>query len=107
MSRPAKHSLWLRFWAKVDVAAGAGGCWIWVGAITHGRRGRRCGHIRVGKTWWKAHRLVLTWAKGPSPEAGMEAGHRCPGGANALCVNPLHLEWVTRAQNEADKRAAA
>jgi hypothetical protein len=96
---------WRRFWRKVIIHPS--GCWLWVGAVSHGRRGRRVGHLQIGRCWPKAHRLSLTWAVGQPPADNMEAGHRCPSGPNSLCVNPGHLYWVTRVENEADKRRYA
>lgn len=49
-------------------------------------------------------RLVLEWAAGPPPTNLHEAGHTCPKGENEICVNPEHLRWMTRDENEAHKR---
>lgn len=65
----------------------ATGCWIWSGRV-HQRYGQ-ASHGRV------AHRLVYEQRRGPIPE-GMELDHTC---RNTLCVNPDHLEPVTRAEN--------
>lgn len=100
MPRP---TLWQRFWAKVRIDP-ITGCWLWIGARSKGRRGRRAGHIRDGHRFPKAHRLVLTWAQGPPPEPDMEACHCCPNGPREDCVNPAHLYWGSREDNEQDKR---
>lgn len=53
-----------------------------------------------------ATRQSLTWAKGPPPSLfGYEAGHTCPAGENSLCVNPAHLAWQTREENEQWKQS--
>ena len=61
------------------------------------------GKLKVGGQQWRAHRLALTLAKGPPPSPKHEAAHaplicRQPG-----CINPRHLDWKTRAENDADK----
>lgn len=45
-------------------------------------------------------RLVLQWKAGPAPSEYHEAGHTCPKGEQELCVNPEHLAWMTREENE-------
>lgn len=67
------------------------GCWVWQGATATGygmvfsmNRGRE-----------QAHRLYYQRYKGPIPE-GMELDHLC---RNHACVNPDHLEPVTRTEN--------
>jgi hypothetical protein len=48
----------------------------------------------------RAHRLVCTWAHGDAPFADAEAAHSC---GEKRCVNPHHLRWATRVENEHDK----
>lgn len=81
------------------------GCHCWTGAVSTTRRGHRpimC--IRAIKRVVRVARLVLEWKSGPPPSELHEAGHTCPKGENELCVNPEHLEWMTREENEAHKR---
>jgi len=66
-------------------------CWIWAGAGNGHGYGRR--QIR-GRTFM-AHRLSYEQARGPIP-AGLELDHLC---RVTMCVNPDHLEPVTRAEN--------
>lgn len=74
-----------------------GECWLWVGAV-NGRsptkmnygqfrdaNGRRC----------PAHRFAYELFIGPIPH-GLDVDHLC---RQSLCVNPWHLEPVTRQEN--------
>lgn len=79
------------------------GCWLW------GRQKSNTGYprmnIRVNGVHlrFNAHRVSLSvFVREPKP--GEEAAHKphlCP---FKTCVNPKHLYWATREQNEADKR---
>lgn len=79
------------FWSRFDRSGD--GCWEWggylngngYGEFNHGRRG----HTRL------AHRLVFEALVGPVPD-GMDLDHLC---RNRRCVNPAHLEPVTRQEN--------
>lgn len=65
-------------------------CWLWVGD-----RDSR-GYGRVGGARGKlAHREVWKVERGPCL-AGLEPDHTC---RRRNCVNPDHLEWVTRTEN--------
>lgn len=48
----------------------------------------------------QAHIVVCELSHGPRPDR-MDAAHRC--GVSA-CVNPRHIRWATRSENELDKR---
>jgi hypothetical protein len=68
------------------------GCWVWQRCVnTRGGYGRKL----VGGRWWVAHRWYYERVFGPVPE-GLELDHLC---RNRLCVNPEHLEAVTRQVN--------
>ena len=84
------------FWARVDKSAN---CWLWTGSINNAGYGRiaRSGDGVGGL----AHRISYELEAGPIP-AGLEIDHLCRVRA---CVNPAHLEPVTRAENV--RRAAA
>lgn len=69
------------------------GCWEWHGA----RNTKGYGNIRVDKDSpaKSVHRVAYTEMVGPIPE-GMEIDHLC---RNRSCINPDHLEAVTRITN--------
>lgn len=50
-----------------------------------------------------AHRVMCELAHGPAPEGKPEAAHTC-GKGHEGCVNPNHLEWKSKAENQQDKR---
>jgi hypothetical protein len=66
------------------------GCWLWLGH-TNGGYGR----LKItGKSVY-AHRAVYEQVVGPIP-AGLDLDHKC---RTRSCVNPDHLEPVTRQVN--------
>lgn len=69
------------------------GCWLFTGALNHGGYGI----IQLGRGIGtdRAHRVVYAALVAPIP-AGMTLDHLC---AHTACVNPDHLEIVTRAEN--------
>lgn len=75
----------LRFVDKTD------GCWLWTGA----RKAGGYGQIKVGEQSRLAHRALYELLVGPIPE-GLELDHLC---RVRECVNPEHLEPVTRREN--------
>jgi hypothetical protein len=74
----------LTFWQRVDAS---GDCWEWLG--WRDRYGY--GQFRSRR----AHRVVWERLVGPIP-AGLTIDHRC---RNHGCVNPDHMEPVTRREN--------
>jgi len=69
------------------------GCWNWTGSIVKGY-GRFYGDKNIVGTW-VAHRL--TWHLFQTGhEKHQELDHRCN---NPVCVSPLHLQAVSRAEN--------
>lgn len=78
-----------RFWRKVNKTDT---CWLWTAGVT-GRGGY--GAFCVNYKMIPAHRYSYTILKGEIPER-MELDHLC---RNRRCVNPDHLEPVTREEN--------
>jgi len=92
-----------RFWPKVNKNGpisrkrpDLGRCWIWLG-----RRARGYGYFWIARKpdgkhhSIPAHRVSYEWLKGPIAE-GLEADHLC---RVRHCVNPDHIEPVTRREN--------
>ena len=67
-----------------------GGCWLWMGCLRNGY-----GVLMVSKKAEYAHRLSYERFRGSIP-AGLDIDHLC---RNRACVNPDHLEPVTRGEN--------
>lgn len=61
----------------------------------------RVGYLGV-QCW--AHRLMCELVHGEAPSPAHEASHNC-GKGHEGCVNPKHLSWKTRAENQADRYA--
>jgi len=82
-----------RLLAKIDkkMAGFTSPCWLWTGAT------RRDGYglIRVKSIYRRAHRVAYEELIGPIP-AEMTLDHLC---RNRNCVNPDHLDVVTRGEN--------
>lgn len=67
------------------------GCWIWQGAPGLNGYGR----MSVGDVLQYVHRLSYAQHVGPIPD-GLTIDHLC---RVRLCINPAHLEPVTREEN--------
>lgn len=85
-----------RFLAKVSPEPNTG-CWLWVGNTTLSGYGQfRVGSLRdSSRRYEMAHRFAYTALRGAIP-SGLDLDHLC---RQPLCVNPLHLEPVTRGEN--------
>lgn len=91
-----------RFWPKVNKAGpiskdrpDLGPCWIWTAGLTSNGYGSF--HMKVKGRWRpvRAHRFAYESLVGRIPK-GLEPDHLCRVRA---CVNPSHLEPVTRREN--------
>lgn len=67
-------------------------CWVWQGSVN---KVTGYGGVTVNYRYKGAHRAVYEGLVGAVPK-GYELDHLC---RNRLCVNPLHLEPVTRKEN--------
>jgi hypothetical protein len=70
------------------------GCWFWTGHVNAGGYGWCTPHDAAGTTK-KAHRIVYALLRGRVAD-GMDLDHLC---RVRCCVNPDHLEPVTRSVN--------
>lgn len=80
-----------RFMDKVSPEPNSG-CWLWMAALNH--KGYGVFEGRANKKQM-AHRFAFEWHIGPIPE-GLELDHLC---RVRCCVNPRHLEPVTKLEN--------
>jgi hypothetical protein len=80
----------VRFWAKVDKS---GDCWEWLAATSRGGYGLFKANRETTTAY--AHRIAYELMVGTIPE-GLTIDHLC---RNRRCVNPAHLEAVTRGVN--------
>lgn len=79
-----------KFWAHVDRPSTTD-CWTWKGAVS------QYGYGRYGKGSQPAHRVAYRLVLGPIRTDGdWTLDHLC---RNRLCVNPFHMEVVTRGEN--------
>lgn len=78
-----------RFLSRFVVAQS--GCWEWTGRLN----GSGYGAFTVGSIEG-AHRVSYSWFVAQIP-VGLEIDHLC---RNKRCVNPLHLEAVTKSENQ-------
>lgn len=93
-----------RFWSKVDKAGpdgfhsqtgeNLGACWLWTGAL-NSQNGQGYGVAWAVGRLVVAHRCSYEMLTGPIPE-GLQIDHLC---RVRTCVNPDHLEPVTKREN--------
>lgn len=76
---------------RSEIAEQPDGCWSWTGRRHTGGYGQ----IKVFGRLVLAHRLAYEAWVGPIPD-GFDVDHTC---LNRLCINPAHLEAVTRQEN--------
>lgn len=74
-------------------------CWEWLGCISE----RGYGRMRENRRTRPAHEIVYEFYTNKTKPIGLEFDHLC---YNRKCVNPNHLEFVTRQENCFRKRKA-
>lgn len=92
-----------RFWAKVDKSGGPDACWHWTATIGPDNG---YGQFHDGFRLVKAHRFSYELECGDIPKWA-DLDHTCHNGSGCYevpcdhrkCVNPKHLEAVTRSIN--------
>lgn len=80
-----------RFWLKFDENPDTG-CWLWTAGVSASGYAMLSGS---GTTSKQAHRFAYELLVGPIPD-GLDLDHLC---RVRRCVNPGHVEPVTRAEN--------
>ena len=79
------------FWAMVDKSDG---CWCWAGCISHKGYGRFSVTRNRRSRPYLAHRVAWYFEHGRFPAETID--HLC---RNRSCVNPAHMEDVSREEN--------
>jgi hypothetical protein len=60
------------------------------------------GNFKCGDKGGYAHRYMCKLVNGPPPTPKHEAAHSC-GRGHLACVDPRHLSWKTRSENQKDR----
>lgn len=86
-------------WIEANITFERDECLQW--PFPRGENGRGWATLSGRET--SAPFAICTIAHGPRPSKNHETAHSC-GKGHEGCVNPRHLRWATRVENEADKR---
>jgi hypothetical protein len=90
VERPSQRTPEQRFWEKVQKTPT---CWLWIASVNPGTGYGQFGLSHSNMVG--AHRYSYELAKGVVPD-GYDVHHKC---MTRRCVNPDHLEAVTRSEN--------
>ena len=88
MKRYGNDPMRVAYWSRVDFTES---CWLWTGAKT----AEGYGEIKIDRRMHYTHRWAYEFCVGPIPE-GLTIDHLC---RVRHCMNPDHLEVVTRKEN--------
>lgn len=109
------HSRWLKYGCTETKLTTAGDAKAYLKSVVIPYSGNDClvwpfrrdvqgyGRLLFRRQMQIASRVVCILVHGEPPIANLEAAHSCGNGSGG-CVNPSHLSWKTRQENEADKR---
>ena len=100
MTQSAKRRFRCLEWIAAHVGYDGDDCLIWPYALS---RGYAQVPLPGGKVR-KGSRIMCILAHGEPPTRKHEAAHTC-GRGNIGCINPKHLSWKTRSENQQDRRA--
>lgn len=84
-------------WLRAQVGWISDSCLLWPFGKCNGY-----GTLGVDGKIHYAHRLMCQLVNGPAPSNDHEAAHSC-GRGHEGCVNPRHLSWKTRTDNQLDR----
>lgn len=95
---PAARGEPLRYISEVVLKYQGDDCLVW----PFSKDGKGYGQAFIDGRTTKVHRYICALVNGESPTPKHEAAHGC-GKGHLGCVNPQHLIWKTRAENQADR----